>query len=106
MSTHNLVWIEITPEVSESPKRVFLKTPGRNRWIIDIQRLTFNDSNVIVKSILVKNNLFFFFFCPGFYLAGVFAFSSFSLLFLPSISFPNLHKVLIKANRDSKRVAL
>lgn len=60
MSTHNLVWIEITPEVSESPKRVFLKTPGRNRWIIHIQRLTFNDSNVIVKSILVKNNLFFF----------------------------------------------
>lgn len=59
MSTHNLVWIEITPEVSESPKRVFLKTPGRNRWIIHIQRLTFNDSNVTVKSILVKNNLFF-----------------------------------------------
>lgn len=103
MSTHNLVWIEITPEVSESPKRVFLKTPGRNRRIIRIQRLTFNDSNVIVKSILVKNNLFF---RPGFYLAGVFAFSSFSLLFLPFISFPNLHKVLIKANTDSKRVAL
>lgn len=57
-------------------------------------------SNVTVKSILVKKSLF----CPGFCLARVFAFSSFSLLFLPSINFPNLHKVLIKASTDSKEL--
>lgn len=101
MSTHNLVWIEITPEVSESPKRVFLKTPGRNRWIIHIQRLTFNDSNVIVKSILVKNNLFFFF-CPGFYLLVFLPSSVLSLLFLP-YQFSQFTQSFDKANRDSKK---
>lgn len=53
-------------------------------------------SAVIFKSILVQKNLFFLGFC----LAGVFAFLSFSLLFLTYISFPNLCNALIKANMD------